>query len=75
MENIEENYSEGGSFETTIGNTQYEVVINFKQEGLSLQEKAIRAVKESIHGDSEEEYFSQGGDCRIQSFNGESRAD
>ena len=55
MENIEENYSEGGSFETTIGNTQYEVVINFKQEGLSMQEKAIRAVKESIHGDSEEE--------------------
>ena len=41
MENIEENYSEGGSFETTIGNTQYEVVINFKQEGLSMQEKAI----------------------------------
>ena len=55
MENIEENYSEGGSFETTIGNTQYEVVINFKQEGLSMQEKALRAVKESIQGDSEEE--------------------
>ena len=52
MENIEENYSEGGSFETTIGKTKYEVVINFKQEGMSMQEKALRAVKEDIHKES-----------------------
>jgi len=55
MEKIEENYSEGGSFETTIGNTQYEVVINFKQEGMSMQEKALRAVKECISSTSEDE--------------------
>ena len=46
MENNEEKYSAGGTFETTIGRTQYEVVMNFKEEGMSMQEKALRAVKE-----------------------------
>ena len=48
MENTEEKYNAGGTFETTIGKTQYEVVMNFKQEGLSMEEKALRAVKEGI---------------------------
>lgn len=52
MENNEEKYSAGGSFETTIGRTQYEVVMNFKEEGMSMQEKALRAVKESVSEDS-----------------------
>ena len=51
MEAVEEKYSEGGSFETTIGKTKYEVVLNFKEEGMSMQEKALRVVKE---GDSKE---------------------
>ena len=46
MENNEKNYSAGGSFETTIGKTKYEVVMNFKDEGMSMQEKALRVVKE-----------------------------
>lgn len=46
MENTEQKYNAGGSFETTIGKTQYEVVMNFKEEGMSMQEKALRAVKE-----------------------------
>ena len=46
MVNNEEKYNAGGSFETTIGRTQYEVVMNFKEEGMSMQEKALRAVKE-----------------------------
>ena len=44
--NTEQKYNAGGSFETTIGKTQYEVVMNFKEEGMSMQEKALRAVKE-----------------------------
>ena len=46
MENNEKTYSVGGSFETTIGKTQYEVVMNFKDKGMSMQEKALRIVKE-----------------------------
>lgn len=42
----------GGSFEITIGNTNYEVVMNFSDEGMSMQEKALRAVKEDIHKES-----------------------
>ena len=52
MENTEQKYNAGGSFETTIGKTQYEVVMNFKEEGMSMQEKALRAVKEGISEDS-----------------------
>jgi len=52
---MEEHYSEGGSFETTMGNTQYEVAINFRQEGMRMQEKALRAVKECISCTSEDE--------------------
>ncbi|MBR1643647.1 MAG: hypothetical protein IJ683_15155 [Butyrivibrio sp.] len=46
MENTEQKYNAGGSFETTIGKTQYEVVMNFKDEGMSMQEKTLRVVKE-----------------------------
>ena len=46
MEERETKYNAGGSFETTIGNTNYEVVMNFRDEGMSMQEKALRAVKE-----------------------------
>ena len=35
-----------------IGRIQYEVVMNFKEEGMSMQEKALRAVKEGISEDS-----------------------
>jgi len=52
MENTEQKYNAGGSFETTIGKTQYEVVMNFKEEGMSMQEKALRAVKEGISENS-----------------------
>lgn len=52
MENTEQKYNAGGSFETIIGKTQYEVVMNFKVEGMSMQEKALRAVKEGISEDS-----------------------
>ena len=48
MEERETKYNAGGSFETTIGNTNYEVVMNFRDEGMSMQEKALRAVKEDI---------------------------
>jgi hypothetical protein len=51
MENNEKNYSTGGSFETTIGKTKYEVVMNFKEEGMSMQEKALRVVKEGTRKD------------------------
>ncbi len=49
MEERDIKYSDGGSFEATIGNTSYEVVMNFRDEGMSMQEKALRAVKEDIH--------------------------
>lgn len=52
MEKNEETYCEGGSFETTIGKTKCEVVMNFKNEGMTMQEKALRDVKE---GNSEDE--------------------
>ena len=45
MENTEQKYNAGGSFETTIGKTQYEVVMNFKEEGMSMQEKALIIIK------------------------------
>ena len=45
MENNEEKYNAGGSFETNIGRTQYEVVMNFKEEGMSMQEKALKILK------------------------------
>ncbi|MCR5234698.1 MAG: hypothetical protein K6E53_12475 [Lachnospiraceae bacterium] len=45
MENTEQKYNAGGSFETTIGRTQYEVVMNFKEEGMSMQEKALKIIK------------------------------
>lgn len=48
MEERKENYSEGGSFEAIIGNTSYEVVMNFKSEGMSLQDKTIRVVREEL---------------------------
>ena len=51
MENTEQKYNAGGSFETTIGKTQYEVVMNFKEEGMSMQEKALRVVKEGNRKD------------------------
>ena len=51
MENNENTYSAGGSFETTIGKTKYEVVMNFKDEGMSMQEKALRVVKEGAGKD------------------------
>ena len=50
--NNEQKYNAGGSFETTIGKTQYEVVMNFKDEGMSMQEKALRVVKEGNSEDS-----------------------
>ena len=37
MEERETKYNAGGSFETTIGNTNYEVVMNFRDEGMSMQ--------------------------------------
>lgn len=45
MENTEQKYNAGGYFETTIGKTQYEVVMNFKEEGMSMQEKALKIIK------------------------------
>lgn len=45
MENNEEKYNAGGSFETTIGRTQCEVVMNFKEEGMRMQEKALKILK------------------------------
>lgn len=30
----------------------YEIVMNFRDEGMSMQEKALRAVKEDIHKES-----------------------
>ena len=45
MENNEEKYNAGGSVDTTIGRTQYEVVMNFKEEGMSMQEKALKILK------------------------------
>lgn len=51
MENTEQKYNAGGYFETTIGKTQYEVVMNFKEEGMSMEEKALRAVKEGVPKD------------------------
>ena len=45
MENTEQKYNAGGSFETTIGKTQYEVVMNFKEDGMSMQEKALIIIK------------------------------
>ena len=53
MENTEQKYNAGGSFETTIGKTQYEVVMNFKEEGMSMQEKALRVVKEGAEKSAE----------------------
>jgi hypothetical protein len=53
MENNENTYSAGGSFETTIGKTKYEVVTNFKDEGMSMQEKALRVVKEGAEKSAE----------------------
>lgn len=53
MENNEEKYNDGGSFETTIGKTKYEVVMNFKDEGMSMQEKALRVVKEGAEKSAE----------------------
>lgn len=51
MENNDKNYNAGGSFETTIGKTKYEVMMNFKEEGMSMQEKALRVVKEGTRKD------------------------
>ena len=45
MENTEQKYNVGGSFETTIGRTQCEVVMNFKKEGMSMKEKALKVLK------------------------------
>ena len=53
MENTEQKYNAGGSFETIIGKTQYEVVMNFKEEGMSMQEKALRVVKEGAEKSAE----------------------
>ena len=36
MEEKDTKYNDGGSFETTIGNTNYEVVMNFRDEGMSM---------------------------------------
>jgi len=41
----EQKYNAGGSFETTIGKTQYEVIMNFNEEGMSMQEKALKTIK------------------------------
>ncbi len=46
MEEKEEKYSDGGGFETTIGKTRYEVILKFKEEGMSMQEKALRVIKQ-----------------------------
>lgn len=48
MQQNEEKYNDGGNFKATIGRTQYEVVIKFKEEGMSMQEKALRVVRESV---------------------------
>ena len=53
MENNENTYSAGGSFETTIGKTKYEAVMNFKDEGMSMQEKALGVVKEGAEKSAE----------------------
>ena len=52
MESVVTKYSAGGSFEPQIGNTNYEVMMNFKEEGMSMQEKALRVVKEGTSEDS-----------------------
>lgn len=49
MEEKEIKYNAGGSFETIIGNTNYQVVMNFREEGMNMQEKALRAIKSDIH--------------------------
>ena len=36
---------DGGCFEATVGRTHYEVVVHFRESGMTMQEKAIRAVK------------------------------
>ena len=48
MEDQEKKYCPGGSFETTIGKTQYEIEVNFKTEGMTMQEKALRVIKEDV---------------------------
>lgn len=45
MNSDEKQYNAGGSFKTTIGKTNYEVILKFKEEGMSLQEKTLRAIK------------------------------
>ena len=41
MEERETKYNAGGSFETTIGNTNYEIVMNFRDEGMSMLNEFI----------------------------------
>ena len=57
MERDEDKYYDGGSFETTIGRTRYEVVMKFREDGLSMQEKALRVVRESVEKEAVRTWF------------------
>ena len=48
MEHNEDKYNDGGRFEAIIGRTKYEVVMKFREDGLSMQEKALRVVRECV---------------------------
>ena len=52
-----EKYNFGGKFETVIGKTNYEVIVKFKNEGMTMQDKALRAVKESINTEGNRHIF------------------
>ena len=57
MNQVDRKYSDGGKFETTIGKTKYEVVMKFRNEGMSMRERALRAVKAGISDAQKEETF------------------
>jgi hypothetical protein len=52
MEHNEDKYNDGGRFEAIIGRTKYEVVMKFREDGLSMQEKALRVVRESVENEA-----------------------
>ncbi len=54
---MDKNYSDGGKFETTVGKTKYEVVMKFRNEGMSMRERALRAVKAGVSDAQKEGTF------------------
>ena len=52
-----EKYSFGGRFKTTIGKTNYEVVVKFRNEGMTMQDRALRAVNESVNAEGKRLIF------------------